>query len=397
MALAAQALHRSLDHGPPNGRAILRTVRTLGLLQLDSVAAVIRAHYLPLFSRLGAYDRAVLDRFSGHDGRPVRPPERRLFEYWAHEASLLPVEWQPFLRWRMARAAGGHGVWAGVAAIAREQPELVLRLEREIADRGPLAASAVERAGKRSAGWWGWNDTKRALEWLFWTGRVSAAGRRGFERCYDLPERVLPPAVLATPTPKEPDAQRALLRHAATALGIATAGDLRDYFRLPAAPVPALLQDLVHAGELEPVAVRGWRQSAYAPVGFTVPRQATATALLAPFDPLVWRRERTLRLFNFDYRLEIYTPAAKRRHGYYVLPFLMDECLAARLDLRADRRRSTLHVHAAHGETGQNAGVIAERLWPELHRLANWLGLEHIQVTERGDLAPALLALRPPP
>lgn len=392
LALAAQGLARPRGSGPADGVVLCRAIRRLGLLQLDSVNVLARAHYLPLFARLGAYDRATLDRLAAHDGARPPPRRRRLFEYWAHEASLLPVELQPCLRWRMERAAAGEGVWSGIAAFARERPEAVARVLEEVRERGPLGVSDLAEPGSRRGGWWGWNHGKTALEWLFWTGRLTAAGRRGFERLYDLPERVLPPEILAAPTPDPADAQRELLRRAARALGVATEADLRDYFRLPMADARPRLVELVEAGELVPVRVEGWRQAAYLVPDLPIPRRAEAHALLAPFDPLIWERARTERLFGFRYRVEIYTPAARRRHGYYVLPFLSGERLTARVDLKADRQVGLLRVRAAHAEAGVAAGPAAEALAAELRRMADWLGLAGVVVEPAGDLAPALAA-----
>ncbi len=390
VALAAQGLARPRPQTLADQRGLLRLIGRLGLLQLDSVSVLVRAHYLPLFSRLGAYDRQLLDRLAAHDGLALAPGRRRLFEYWAHEASLLPVELQPLLRWRMARAEQGQGIWGRLAETARDRPDLVARLLDEIGAKGPLSGSKIEGGGARASAWWGWTDTKNALEWLFWTGRLTAAGRRGFERLYDLPERVLPARVLAMPTPDEAEAHRQLLLHAATALGVATAGDLRDYFRLPAAGIGARLAELVEAGALLPVRVEGWRQDAFLSLGASFPRRATGQALLAPFDPLIWERARTERLFAFTYRLEIYTPAARRRHGYYVLPFLLGDRLVARVDLKADRATSRLLVRAAHAEETAHKGSVAEALAHELLLMAGWLGLERIEVEDRGDLAHVL-------
>jgi uncharacterized protein YcaQ len=391
-ALAAQGLAAPRRAVPASAAAIERAIGRLGLLQLDSVSVLVRAHYLPLFARLGPYERGLLDRLAAHDGTALRPARRRLFEYWAHEASLLPVGLQPLLRWRMARAQRGERVWGGLMEIARARPALVEQVLAELRDRGPLGVSDLgEAAGQRSGPWWGWSDGKAVLEWLFWTGRITAAGRRGFERLYDLPERVLPPSVLASPTPAEDDAQRALLRLAARALGVATEADLRDYFRLPTADARARLRELVEAGELQPVTVAGWRQPAYLAPGARLPRRAQGTALLAPFDPLIWERARTERLFGFSYRLEIYTPAARRRHGYYVLPFLLDGRLVARTDLKAERAASRLLVRGAHAEPGADEPRVAAALAAELGLMAGWLGLERVVVEGGSELCRALL------
>ena len=391
IALAAQGLDRPRAAGGPSAAQLLRAIARLGLLQLDSVSVVVRAHYMPLFSRLGPYDRTLLDRLAAHDGVPAVPRRRRLFEYWAHEASLLPIELQPLLRWRMARAEQGLGTWSGLTRWARANPHAVERALREVEARGRIGVSELSGAGSRSGSWWGWSDGKAALEWLFWTGRLTAAGRRGFERLYDLPQRVIPEAILALPTPEPAEAHRALMRFAAQALGVATQADLRDYFRLPVAAARQALAELVEAGELRPVEVEGWRPAAYLSATAKLPRRATGRALLAPFDPLIWERDRTERLFGFHYRIEIYTPADKRRHGYYVLPFLMGDRLVARVDLKSDRAGGRLLVRAAHAEDWADKPATAAALAEELRTMAGWLGLERVEVEPKGDLAPALL------
>jgi uncharacterized protein YcaQ len=386
LALAAQGFARPRPEAPSDWRGLRRGVKGLGLLQIDSVNVLVRAHYLPLFSRLGPYDRVAFD------AKAYRLRESAaLFEYWAHEASLLPVEYQPLLRWRMTRAERGQGIYGDLARFARERRDFVEAALAEITERGPLAAAELTQGGSGNGGWWGWHDGKFALEYLFWAGFVTTAARRGtFERVYDLPERVLPRRILETPTPEEPDAQRELVRIAASALGVATAADLRDYFRLTPRDTVRAISELVEAGALLPVEVKGWRQPAYLDPAARIPRRVEARALLAPFDPLVWERARTERIFGFYYRLEIYTPAEKRVHGYYVLPFLLGDRLVARVDLKADRANGTLLVHAAHGEPGVDPGPTAEALLAELRLLASWLGLERVQIGAGGDLAKPL-------
>ena len=370
LALAAQGFADGRTTGEPNGWDLRRLLKRVGLLQIDSVNVLERAHYLPAFSRLGPYPRDLLDRAS------QRAP-RRLFEYWGHEASLLPVDLHPLLRWRMERAAGD--AWGGMRRIQRDRPELVARILEQVAERGPVAASELaESEPRRSGPWWDWSDAKRAVEWLFWSGQVSAARRRRFERLYDLPERVLPPAVLSASTPPVAEAQRELVRVAASALGVAAERDLRDYFRLPAADAKARVAELVEAGELMPVAVEGWgRTRAYLAAGARIPRAIDARALVGPFDSLIWERSRVRRLFGFDYRLEIYVPKPKRRHGYYVLPFLLGDRLVARVDLKADRAASVLRAQQVHLEEDAPAETIAE-LTAELETMAAWLGLDRV-------------------
>jgi uncharacterized protein YcaQ len=349
---------------------------------------LVRAHYLPLFSRMGAYDLNLLDAAAW--GR-----RRELFEYWGHEASLLPVAVQPLLRWRMARAERLEGIWGGVGRLVHERRDFVEAIYREVVARGPVGAGDLDRANHRGSSWWGWTETKTALEWLFWTGRITTATRRGFERVYDLTERILPTSVIGAPTPAEPDAQRSLIEIAARALGVATESDLGDYFRLKPKDAKPRVAELVEVGALIPCSVEGWRAAAYLHAEARMPRRISARALVSPFDPLIWERGRAERLFDFRYRLEIYTPAHKREHGYYVLPFLLGDRLVARVDLKAERRARRLRVAAAHIEPGAEPAEVASALAAELSRIAAWLGLHHITVDRRGDLAKRLAELHP--
>ncbi len=356
-----------------------RTIRRLSLHQIDSVNVLARAHYLPAFSRLGAYDRGLLDRAAWGPR-----PQRRLFEYWAHEASLLPLDMHPLLRWRMAAADRGEIGWRTMRAFATERRAEAEKVLERIRAEGPLAASDFDE-GRSRAGWWEWGDTKRALEWLFWAGHVTTRSRRGsFERVYDLIERVIPPAILGLPTPGEADAHRALVERSARALGVATATDLRDYFRLKPEGARAAAAELVEAGMLLPVQVAGWRQPAFLHRDARRPRRIIGRALLAPFDPLVWERARAERLFGFRYRIEIYTPAEKRVHGYYVLPFLLDERLVGRVDLKADRARSRLLVRQVTWEPDAPPDA-GEHLGDELALMARWLELEAVEGTVWGQ------------
>lgn len=384
IALAAQGFAAPRPAGRIGDARLRRETERLALHQIDSVNVLARAHYLPLFSRLGVYPRELLDEAAW--GK-----KRRLFEYWAHEASLLPLDLHPLLRWRMERADRGAGMWRHIRAFAGERrPEAMAVLER-IRSEGPLAASDL-REEKGRSGWWEWSDSKTALEWLFSAGHVTTATRRGsFERVYDLTERVIPAEVLALPTPSKEDAQRALIECSAAALGVATAADLRDYFRLKPEATPRIAE-LVDEGLLLPVRVEGWRQPAFLHRDARRPRRIGAAALLVPFDPLIWERSRVERLFGLRYRIEIYTPPEKRVHGYYVLPFLCGETLAARVDLKADRRAGLLRVQSAWAEPGAPSEA-PERLAGELALMARWLGLEGVTVASRGDLAAALAAL----
>jgi uncharacterized protein len=363
VALAAQGFAEPRRH---DGRAIRRLFDRVGLIQIDSVNVLSRAHYLPGFARLGPYDREALDRAAHY-------APRRLFEYWGHEASLLPVELHPLLRWRMARAH--DEAWGGMRRVARERPELLNEVLEQVREHGPLAARDLAEERPRPSGpWWDWSESKKAIELLFWSGEVTSARRRNFERLYDLPERVIPRAVLNTPTPIEEDAQRELIRLAAVAMGVAAEPELRDYFRLPVAGFRARLAELVEAQELLPVEVEGWDRPAYLHRDARIPRRVDARALLGPFDNLLWERTRVERLFGFRFRLEIYVPKPKRVYGYYVLPFLLGDRIAARVDLKADRHAGLLRAQAVHLEPGappETTGALRE----ELELLAGWLGL----------------------
>lgn len=420
IALAAQGLAAPrAAEGRVDRRRITAMVQRIGLLQLDSVNVLCRSHYLPLFARLGPYSRTLLDELCW--GR-----KRTLFEYWGHQASLLPLTSFPLLRWRMAAAErwdwttwapGGRppadyatsldpalnlAPWAvvsGMCRIALESPRLVDDVLELVRRDGPVAAGAATPAGAErgdgndygTGAMWNWKNAKIALEWLFYRGAVTTAGRRHFERLYDLTERVLPHTALEAPAPGQDDAQHELVRIAARALGIATEKQLRQYFHLPAGHAKARIAELVAAGELVPVKVAGVAQAMFRWTEAATPDRVSARALLSPFDSLIWDRDRTLKLFGFHYRISIYTPEPQRVHGYYVLPFLLGDRLVARVDLRADRKAGTLVVPVVHREPDapperEVAGELAE----ELRLMAAWLELDRITVTDRGDLAPAL-------
>lgn len=382
IALAAQGLDAP-RRGSAARSSLLRTVDRLGVLQIDAVNVLARAHYLPLFSRHGPYAVQHLDE-------AAYGSTRTLFEYWGHQASLLPVSLQPLFRWRMARAASLEQIYLGLAKFVRARRTYVDSVLAEVAARGPLRAGELAESTPRKGGWWGWSDGKRALEWLFWAGLVTTRTRKNFERVYDLTERVLPAEVTNAPTPPIEDAHRELVKISARALGIATDDDLADYFRLRLGDVRPRIAELVEARALVPVRIDGIAKPAYLAAGAKVPRSATGRAILSPFDPLVWHRARTHRLFDFHYRIEIYTPEHLREHGYYVLPFLDGDTLAARVDLKAAREASTLLVQAVHLEPGADAKKTAASLAAELRDVATWLGLERITVTRKGSLAKGL-------
>jgi len=375
LALAAQGFNGRSPPASIQARHVTQLIERLGVVQIDSVNALVRSHYLPLFSRLGNYPQTLLDQAAWSQGR-----QRKLFEYWGHEASLLPVNLYPLMRWRMRRAAQGEGIYQQLAKFGREQQPTVARVLQAVREQGALGAGSLSTREARAGPWWDWSAEKLALEWLFAAGELTVSGRRGFERLYDLPERVLPDAVLNHPDLHEDHAQRGLLLHAATALGVGTEKDLRDYFRQDPLPSRKALAELVEEGALEIVRVQGWRQPAFRLPDSKVPRKVVASALLSPFDSLVWERGRTERLFDFRYRLEIYTPAPKRVYGYYVLPFLHNERIAARVDLRAERALGRLAVHAVHEEEPGLDEEGMQALAGNLRQLADWLGLPEIQI-----------------
>jgi uncharacterized protein YcaQ len=390
-ALAAQGFSRRRP-ATVTAAGIARVVDRLGVVQIDSVNVLCRSHYLPFFSRLGPYPADLVDRAAN------RGP-RRLVEYWAHEASYVAPSTHRLLRWRMDRAA--HDAWGSVRSIASERPDLLEAVEEHVAVHGATTARRLEAAlapglARPTEHWgWNWSDVKRACEHLFFAGRLSAAGRTPqFERLYDLTARVLPPAVAALPVPEPADAVRELVRIAARATGVATEASLRDYFRLKPEQSRPAVAELVEAGELEPVRVRGWaaHRPAYRVPGTPAPR-VRARALLTPFDPLIWHRDRTQEVFGVTVRLEFYVPREKRVHGYYVLPFLLGEDVVARVDLKADRAAGggALRVEAAWAEPDAPPRT-ADELAEELRELAGWLGLDDVVVTGRGDLGPALVS-----
>lgn len=384
IALAAQGLATPRRDGLANWTRIERAVRPMKLLQIDSVNVLVRSHYLPVFSRAGAYDRAALDV------RTFGKRKRHFFEYWAHEASLLPLDLHPLMRWRMARAASGSGVYKSLGAFARENKTYVHDVLVHIRSNGPSGVSDLPDGGKRSGNWWGWSKGKIALEYLFDAGFLTTATRRVFERLYDIPERVIPSGILGLPTPAEADAIRRLAALSAEAMGVASEADLRDYFRLPVADTRRAIAELVEEGTLMPATVEGWRPKAYLHKNAKAARKTAAASLLSPFDPLVWERSRAERLFDFRYRIEIYTPAPKRTFGYYVLPFLHGDRLAARVCLKADRQNNVLRVNAAWREEHAEDDAVAGALAGELRRTANWLELSEIETVRHGNLAAPL-------
>lgn len=384
LALVAQGFAGRERDGTANWTRIESAIAKMNLLQIDSVNVLVRSHYLPVFARAGHYRHDTLDQ------RTFGRRKRRFFEYWAHEASLLPLELYPLLRWKMERARRGAGEHKFLETFGREQKAYVDEVRRHVRTNGPTAVAELPDPGGRTGNWWGWNKGKIALEYLFHTGEVTAATRRIFERLYDLPERVLPAAALNEPAIAEDDAVRRLIDLSAGAMGVASEADLRDYFRLPVDAFKKALPQVIEDGILVPVEVEGWTVKAYRHRCTGAPRKAGGHALLSPFDPLVWERSRAERLFDFRYRIEIYTPQEKRIFGYYVLPFLEGDRLTARFCLKADRHSGVLRVNASHGENGIDAMRTAEAAVPELRRMAHWLGLGDVVASAKGSLAKPL-------
>ncbi|MBG6179938.1 winged helix-turn-helix domain-containing protein [Arthrobacter sp. CAN_A1] len=384
LALEAQGLARARPTGPATARRVGLTFDRLHLLQIDSVNVLARSHYLPLFARLGPYDRAILDRLAS-------TPPRRMVEYWAHEASFIRPDLFPFLRPLQERR------WVGATSVPVDLREsLRYRIREVLAVSRPLTAPQLQlRIGhtevRNTDQWgWNWNSVKRVLEDMFERGQVSAAGRTAsFERRYALTERVLPDASAASLNVDPDEARLHLTDLSARALGVGTVRCFADYFRLSLTSTSTAIESLVAGGTLEPVTVTGWNRPTFRHVASVLPRKAEGRALLSPFDSMVFERRRLSELFGFDYRLEIYTPAAKRRYGYYVLPFLLRETMAARVDLKADRATGRLLVRGSHSEPGAPTDTATE-LAAELRLMASWLGLDAVVVDENGDLAEAL-------
>jgi hypothetical protein len=386
VALAAQGFTHADRTGQVSWARMAPMIRKLNLLQIDSVNVLVRSHYLPLFSRLGAYPHATLDE------RSFSTRKRALFECWAHEASLLPLDLHPLMRWRMARARAGDGTYVQMNRFGREERRYLREVLVFVTRNGPCVAAQVPGGGKAEGGWWGWSRGKLALETLFDQGLLTTAARSGFERLYDIPERVIPQEILALPEPSEADAIRKLMDLSGAALGVATGTDLRDYFRLPVAEARTALAELVEDGRLTPVSVEGWQQQAYLHADAIRARKAGGTALLSPFDPMVWERSRAERLFSFHYRIEIYTPAEKRKFGYYVLPFLHRDRIVGRVCLKADRKAGVLRANATHHEAHADPAETAAALAQELRLMARWLALPGVEAGPRGNLAGALKA-----
>ncbi len=386
IALAAQGFGIPRPTGRVSSRHIDATFARLGAIQIDSVNVLVRSQELPLFARLGGHDRAAIPRAT---------ERQAIFEYWGHAAAHLPIDMQPLFRWKMRAAKTGKLKHWGLSDFYVANRRFVAAIYRRIRDGGPATASQLSTRTRPKGTWWDWDDAKLALEYLFLTGDVMASGRgNDFARMYDIAERVLPAHVLNAPTPSEAEARRALVLRAASAQGVATLHDLADYFRQRPTDVKGAVAELIADGALVPVRVEGWKEQAFLARGAHVPARMKSHALLSPFDSVVWFRPRNERLFNFHYRIEMYMPEAQRRFGYYVLPFMMDGAIVARVDVKADRSAGRLLVNGAFGEPGIDKALVAECMASELDEMATWLGLDDVRVGRRGNLAGAVAAKR---
>lgn len=384
IALAAQGFDTPRPSGRVDRRHLRKVLDSVGLIQIDSVNVLVRSQELPLFSRLGNHPRSLI---------PDATTDSELFEYWCHEASHLPVSMHPLMRWRMEQAKQGE-MWGGLVRAAKQHPQMLKEIRDRVYQDGPLVAGDVKTRTGPKGSWWDWDTGKALLEYLFWSGEVTAQRRSSdFARMYYAPHDVIPSDILNMPTPNEEDARRSLVLLAARSLGVGTLADIADYHRQTPKRIRDIVAGLVENNQLQPVRIEGWRDIAYMLPGTKTPRNVHKRALLSPFDSLVWCRPRLERLFNFHYRIEIYTPAAKRVYGYYVLPFLLGNELVARVDLKADRKENTLLVLGAFSEPNVDIAYAARELKAEVQLMAEWLGLEKIRVTPNGDIATAMSKL----
>ena len=372
LAVAAQGFDTPRPQTKATQRQVDAIIARLGVVQIDSVNVLVRSQELPLFARLGNHNRNAI---------PKATEAKKIFEYWGHEAAHLPVSLHPLFRWKMNAARTGKVTHWGLTSFYEENKAFVKRTLKHVEKNGPTTSRELSTRTEKKGTWWDWDEAKVALEYLFLTGQLMSRGRGSdFARIYDTPERVLPRHVLDAPTPSEDNARKQLLVRSAIAQGVATVSDLADYYRQKPAAVRHLIAELVEEGELRAVAVDGWTEKAFVHRNAKLSKQLHATALLSPFDSLVWCRPRNERLFNFHYRIEIYTPKEKRKFGYYVLPFMMNGELVGRVDLKGDRGNSTLLVNSVHVEKGVKRSAISDALNTELHTMANWLGLEQVQI-----------------
>jgi uncharacterized protein YcaQ len=381
IVLAAQGFGNQSLTGQQCPATLRETANRLGVIQIDSVNVVVRSQYMPLFSRLGPYSMSSLN--------DLAYKQRSFFEYWGHEASLIPTSLYPMFRHRMEERSSPNSM---VAHLLDSAPQYIESILKEIQESGPLIVSELSNPGQRTGPWWGYSSGKIALEWLFATGKLATANRRNFARVYDIAERVIPSKHLNAPTPSPQDAIRTLLQISAKAIGIGTARDIADYYRIRPQVAMEPLRELEEDGQLLKVSVEGWNEPAYIDCNMAITDSTMSTALLSPFDSLIWKRDRVERLFGFRYRIEIYVPQPARQFGYYVMPFLMNNQMVARVDLKANRQESTLIVQSAHLEDDQDSGLVANELASQLNTMSQWLGLEGISVKKAGNLSAKLIA-----
>jgi uncharacterized protein len=380
LALGAQGFARARPSGRVDRRHIRRLFGEIGLIQIDSVNVLVRSQELPLFARLGPHDRSLL---------PSMADDGELFEYWAHEASHLPLDVHPLMRWRMEGAE--FDAWGGLVKLSKANPGFIDQVLATVRERGPVVAGDLRTRTGPKGSWWDWDHGKQALEWLFWSGQITARRRSSdFARLYDVPDRMLPAETIALPTPSREDAHAELLVRSARHHGVGTAKDLADYYRLNIRECAPIFAALVEEGRLVAVEVEGWNAPAFMSPDAVVPRRVDARALLSPFDPVVWERARAERVFGFRYRIEIYVPQPKRVYGYYVLPFLLGDELVGRVDLKADRTRGVLMVQSAWHEPDCDTPEVVGELLDELRLMASWLDLDAVEVSGKGDLGPML-------
>ena len=378
IALAAQGFATPRPTGRIDRRHLRRVIDSVGLIQIDSVNVLVRSQEMPLFSRLGNHPRSLI---------PDATADGELFEYWCHEASHLPVSMHPLVRWRMEEARNGS-MWPGLRRVAKEKPKLLKEIRDRIYNDGPIVAGDVRTRVGPKGSWWDWDEGKAILEYLFWTGEITAQRRQNdFARMYYAPHDVLPKEILNLPTPSQGEARREMLLLAARSVGVGTATDLFDYHRQKPQQARPYLAELIEEGLIEEVRVEGWRDAAYMLPDTLRPRNIEVRALVSPFDSLVWCRPRIERLFDFHYRIEIYVPAPKRVYGYYVLPFVLGDRIVARVDLKADRQAGELVVPGAFSEENVDVKHVAAELMSELREMATWLGLDRVRIGTNGDLA----------
>lgn len=382
VALAAQGFANPRPSSAVTQRHVVGVFRNVGAIQIDAVNVLVRSQELPLFSRLGSHKRTAIAEAT---------KQGKIFEYWAHEAAHIPIEFHPLFRWKMDAARRGDSAHWGLSTFYAANKAFVESIYSRVVSDGPFTSRELSmRKGPKGA-WWDWDAAKTALEYLFWTGRLMSRARgNDFSRIYDIPERVLAQSILAMVTPSEHDARKTLTAHSAASMGIATASDLADYFRQKLMVVRPLIKELVEDGVLREVHVEGWNEIAYLHSSARLPQSIHTQALLSPFDSLVWCRPRNERLFNFHYRIEIYTPQHKRRFGYYVLPFMLNGEIVGRVDAKAHRAERTLKVHASFAEAGVDRSDVAKHLSTELTEMATWLDLDHVVVARRGNLSTSL-------